>query len=186
MSTCLDFVQIADTRLEIASGDITTEEVDAIVNAANAYLQHGGGVAGAIVRKGGQAVQQESEQWIQQHGRVEHAHPAYTSGGKLPCKYVLHAVGPIWGEGNEDKKLADAVYGSLELAVQLQISSLAFPAISTGIYGFPKGRAARIILQTQTDWLTSHPDSPLRLVRNVLFDEATRQVYIVEFSNLKK
>ena len=173
---------INHSLLEISRGDITTEEVDAIVNAANAYLQHGGGVAGAIVRKGGLIIQKESEEWVGKNGRVAHAHPAYTSSGQLPCKYVIHAVGPIWGEGNEDAKLVDAIRGTLDLAEQLQLSSMAFPAISTGIYGFPKDRAARLILHTQIDWLQAHPDTRIKLVRNVLFDETTTQVYITEFA----
>src|SRR5919109_2306414 len=88
--------------VQIVQGDITTEEVDAIVNAANEYLQHGGGVARMISAKGGPAIQTESDAWIRQHGRVPHAAPAWTSGGRLPAKYVIHAVGPIWGNGGED------------------------------------------------------------------------------------
>ena len=106
--------------LQIVQGDITTEEVDAIVNAANEYLQHGGGVAWAIVKRGGDVIQEESDEWIKQHGPVSHAHPAWTSGGALPAKYVIHAVGPVWGDGDEDKKLADAVTGSLRVADELK------------------------------------------------------------------
>src|SRR5512142_3082566 len=99
--------------IQIVQGDITIEEVDAIVNAANEHLQHGGGVAWAISKKGGSAIQKESDAWIRQHGRVTHAHPAWTSGGDLPAKYVIHAVGPVWGDGDEDQKLSDAVLGCL-------------------------------------------------------------------------
>ena len=134
--------------LQIVQGDITTEEVDAIVNAANEYLQHGGGVAWAIVRRGGDVIQQESDKWIKQHGPVSHTHPAWTSGGALPAKYIIHAVGPVWGDGDEDNKLADAVTGSLRVADELKLSSIAMPAISTGIFGFPKDRAAGIIFTT--------------------------------------
>src|SRR6185503_18264920 len=91
--------------IQIVQGDITIEEVDAIVNAANEYLQHGGGVARTISRQGGPTIQKESEAWIQEHGRVSHTQPAWTSGGRLPAKYVIHAVGPIWGDGDEDNKL---------------------------------------------------------------------------------
>ena len=125
--------------LQIVQGDITTDEVDAIVNAANEHLQHGGGVAWAIVRRGGQVIQDESDQWIRQHGTVSHADPAWTSGGSLPAKYVIHAVGPVWGDGDEDNKLADAVTGSLRVADELKCESISMPAISTGIFGFPKG-----------------------------------------------
>src|SRR5512146_11618 len=96
-------------RLELVSGDLTEEQVDAIVNAANSHLAHGGGVAGAIVRRGGPSIQAESDAWVHKHGPVTHAEPAYTGAGRLPCRYVIHAVGPIWGAGDEDGKLADAV-----------------------------------------------------------------------------
>src|SRR5512133_3698536 len=101
--------------LEIVQGDITSEEVDAIVNAANEHLQHGGGVAWTISKKGGPSIQKESDAWIRHHGTVPHARPAWTSGGLLPAKYVIHAVGPVWGDGDEDNKLASAVTGSLHV-----------------------------------------------------------------------
>ena len=134
--------------IQIVQGDITTEHVDVIVNAANENLQHGGGVAWAISNKGGAAIQSESDDWIRQRGPVTHSHPAWTSGGLLPAKFVIHAVGPVWGDGDEDKKLSDAVTGSLRVADELKCSSIAMPAISTGIFGFPKDRAAKIILST--------------------------------------
>src|SRR5512139_1492600 len=114
----------ADQIIQLVQGDITLEEVDAIVNAANERLQHGGGVAWAISRKGGPAIQKESDQWIREHGLVSHSHPAWTSGGRLPARYVIHAVGPVWGDGNEDKKLSEAVTGSLRLAEELKCSSI--------------------------------------------------------------
>src|SRR5690349_20210279 len=120
--------------IQIVQGDITIEEVDAIVNAANDHLQHGGGVAWAISKKGGSTIQKESDAWTRQHGRVAHASPAWTSGGLLPAKYVIHAVGPVWGDGDEDHKLQSAVTGSLRVADELKCSSIAMPAISTGIY----------------------------------------------------
>ena len=131
--------------IQIVQGDITTEQVDAIVNAANEHLQHGGGVAWAISKKGGPAIQQESDTWIRQHGLVPHSRPAWTSGGLLPAKYVIHAVGPVWGDphnagagGDEDKKLFDAVTGSLRVADELKCKSIAMPAISTASSVFQK------------------------------------------------
>jgi O-acetyl-ADP-ribose deacetylase (regulator of RNase III) len=156
--------------LEVAEGDITAEEVDAIVNAANSQLQHGGGVAGAIARRGGPTIQAESSQWVRQHGPVQHASPAWTSAGNLPCKHVIHAVGPVWGAGDEDAKLIAAVRGSLDTAVRLRCASLALPAISTGIFGFPRARAARVILGALRAWGIEHPETTLRTVRIVLFD----------------
>ncbi len=167
--------------LEIVQGDLTEEHVDAIVNAANAHLAHGGGVAGIISRRGGPRIQSESDDWVSQHGPVSHGEPAYTGGGALPCRYVIHAVGPIWGEGNEDQKLADAVRGSLDLAEKLSLTSIALPAISTGIYGFPKERAARIILMAILDRLNAGHFSHLRQVRVVLYDAPTTDQFAQAF-----
>jgi O-acetyl-ADP-ribose deacetylase (regulator of RNase III) len=163
--------------LQIAQGDITTDEVDAIVNAANENLQHGGGVAWAIVRSGGDVIQDESDQWIQQHGVVPHAHPAWTSGGALPAKYIIHAVGPVWGDGDEDNKLADAITGSLRVADELKCASISMPAISTGIFGFPKDRAAEIIFKSIETYFNEHK-SGLQIVRIMLFDDATIQPFL--------
>jgi O-acetyl-ADP-ribose deacetylase (regulator of RNase III) len=158
--------------IQIVQGDITTENVDAIVNAANERLQHGGGVAWAISRKGGPAIQKESDEWIQQYGPVLHSHPAWTSGGHLPSKYVIHAVGPVWGDGDEDRKLSEAVTGSLRLADELKCSSIALPAISTGIYGFPKDRAAGILFSSIAGYFQGNP-STLSVIKLVLFDQTT-------------
>ena len=162
--------------LQIVQGDITMEEVDAIVNAANEHLQHGGGVAWAIVRRGGDDIQKESNKWIQQHGLVSHAHPAWTSGGALPAKYIIHAVGPVWGDGDEDKKLTDAVTGSLRVADELKCSSIAMPAISTGIFGFPKDRAAGIIFKTVEKYFIENI-SGLKIIRITLFDQTTIDIF---------
>lgn len=162
--------------LQIVQGDITMEEVDAIVNAANEQLQHGGGVAWAIVRGGGDGIQQESNKWIQQHGLVSHSHPAWTSGGALPARYIIHAVGPIWGDGDEDNKLADAISGSLRLADELKLASIAMPAISTGIFGFPKDRAAGIIFKTIEKYFIENK-SGLKTIRITLFDQTTMDIF---------
>ena len=169
--------------LQIVQGDITIEAVDAIVNAANEHLQHGGGVAWAIVRRGGEVIQHESDEWIKQHGLVSHAHPAWTLGGALPAKYVIHAVGPVWGDGDEDKKLADAVTGSLQVADELSCSSIAMPAISTGIFGFPKERAAGIIFSIVEKYFSTVQFSSLKLIRVVLFDDATIQPFLKIWGN---
>lgn len=163
--------------IQIVQGDITTEYVDAIVNAANENLQHGGGVAWAISKKGGGTIQAESDDWIRQRGPVPHSHPAWTSGGLLPSKFVVHAVGPIWGASDEDRKLADAVTGSLRVADELKCESIAFPAISTGIFGFPKDRAAGIIFSTIEKYFEG-ASSNLKVVKLVLFDQATVDVFV--------
>ncbi len=164
--------------IQIVQGDITTEAVDAIVNAANEHLQHGGGVAWAISKKGGPAIQKESDAWIRHHGAVSHARPAWTSGGLLPAKYVIHAVGPVWGDGDEDNKLEAAVTGSLHIADELKCSSLALPAISTGIFGFPKDRAAEIIFSAIEKFFAENSLSTLKNIKVVLLDKPTVDVFV--------
>jgi O-acetyl-ADP-ribose deacetylase (regulator of RNase III) len=164
-------------KFQLVQGDLTEEHVDAIVNAANQYLQHGGGVAGAILRRGGPVIQQESSRWVRQHGVVPHDHPAYTSAGRLPCRYVIHAVGPVWGSGEEDEKLAAAVKGSLDLADQLSLNSIAIPAISTGIYGFPKEQAASVIINSIRDHFKKETVTNLTLVRIVIIDQPTMTAF---------
>ncbi len=159
-------------------GDITAENADAIVNAANRFLRHGAGVAGAIAREGGEVIQKESDAWVGVHGPVSHEEPAWTTGGSLSCRYVIHAVGPIWGDGDEDRKLAAAVRGSLRAADKLGLSSLALPALSTGIFGFPKDRAAGVILGEVKDYFSKQPGSGLKQVRLVLYDESTAEIFL--------
>jgi putative ATPase len=166
------------STLHIIQGDIAIEEVDAIVNAANEHLQHNGGLAWTIVRRGGDVIQQESAAWVRAHGPVSHSAPAWTSGGNLPAKYVIHAVGPVWGEGQEDAKLAAAVQGSLGMADELGIQTIAMPAISTGIFGFPKERAAGIILAAIDNHFAKKPASGVRQVRIVLFDQPTVDAFL--------
>jgi O-acetyl-ADP-ribose deacetylase (regulator of RNase III) len=167
----------AGQTIQIVQGDITSEHVDAIVNAANEHLQHGGGVAWAISKKGGSAIQKESDDWIRQRGPVSHTHPAWTSGGLLPAKYVIHAVGPVWGNGDEDKKLAFAVTGSLTVADELQCASIALPAISTGIFGFPKDRAAGIIFSAIEKYFAENTSSEIKTVKLVLYDQPTVDIF---------
>ncbi|HWQ46041.1 MAG TPA: macro domain-containing protein, partial [Longilinea sp.] len=179
MSTLLfSYLLTTTATLEIRQGDLTLEPVDAIVNAANAHLAHGGGIAGAIVRRGGEVIQQESNAWVAKHGLVTHDRPAYTQSGELACRYIIHAVGPIWGEGDEDRKLLAAVRGSLVCADELRIQSIALPAISTGIFRFPKKRAAGVILDAIHTFFHTHPQTTLDLVRIVLLDDETKKVFL--------
>ena len=162
---------IAEYRLEggrllrLVHGDLTEERVDAIVNAANAQLAHGGGVAGAIARRAGPSLERESRAWVDEHGPVPHHRPAITGGGNLPAKWVIHAVGPVSGEGEEESKLASAVQGAMTVAGEHGISSLAMPAISTGVFGFPMGRAADVILESILTYLRTHRESRLQEIR---------------------
>jgi O-acetyl-ADP-ribose deacetylase (regulator of RNase III) len=171
-------------KCQIVQGDLTQQDVDAIVNAANAQLQHGGGVAGIISRRGGGDIQDESNRWVREHGPVTHADPAYTSGGKLPARYVIHAVGPVWGQGEEDNKLRAAIQGSLHRADELELTSIAFPAISTGIFGFPKERAAGVIFSAIEQYFHDNPNSGLSLVRLVLYDQPTVDIFVQVWDSL--
>jgi O-acetyl-ADP-ribose deacetylase len=142
-------VDIANSVLELLDGDITEMDTDAIVNAANAQLIHGGGVAGVISRKGGPTIQQECDKI----GPTFVGGAVITTAGKLKAKYVIHAVGPRMGEGNEDNKLKNAALNSLKLADKYNLKSISFPAISAGIFGFPIDRCAGIMLRTTIDYL---------------------------------
>jgi putative ATPase len=169
---------LSGQSLQIIEGDITNESVDAIVNAANSYLEHGAGVAGAILRKGGPAIQVESNHWVREHGPVSHAEPAFTRAGNLPCCYIIHAVGPVWGEGDEQARLAAAVYGSLQQADRLGLASIAIPALSTGVFGFPKPLAAGVILYTIQEYVAENAASSLKIIRLVLFDQETVKAFL--------
>jgi O-acetyl-ADP-ribose deacetylase (regulator of RNase III) len=114
---------------------------------------------------------------------VTHEKPAFTGAGMLPCKVVIHAVGPVWGAGGEETKLAAAVRGSLERAEELNLTSIALPAISTGIFGFPKGLAARIFFDTIAGYYQEHPQSILRQVRLTLYDQPALAIFLSAFTD---
>lgn len=162
---------IGKAVLQLAQGDITQMQTDAIVNAANAQLVLGGGVAGAIRRKGGPEIQAECDKI----GGTFVGGAVITTGGKLKAKYVIHAVGPRMGQGNEDEKLKNATVNSLKLADEKNLKSIAFPAISTGVFRFPVRRCAKIMLQVTIDYLKGKTN--LAKVVFCLFDKATYEVF---------
>ena len=169
--------------VELIEGDITEMGTDAIVNAANAQLKHGGGVAGAIVRKGGKIIQEESDVWVKAWGgEVSVGSVAITSGGSLPARYVIHAVGPRMGEGDEDAKLGKATLSSLRIADQHNLKSIAFPAISTGIFGYPMDRCAKVMLSTVVEYLKG--DTELEKVVFCLFGGDAFKIFKVTFTKL--
>lgn len=161
-------VRIAACTLELHQGDITLQEVDAIVNAANSSLAGGGGVDGAIHRRGGPAIMEETDAKYPDGCPTGSA--VISGGGELAAKYVIHAVGPVWGGGHrgEAALLAGAYQRSLELAVENDCRSIALPALSTGAYRFPMDQAARIALSTAIEFLKTNGKPGL--VRFVLFD----------------
>jgi O-acetyl-ADP-ribose deacetylase (regulator of RNase III) len=172
---------IAGKTLRLIQGDITHRDVDAIVNAANSSLQHGGGVAGAIVRKGGQVIQDDSDKI----SPVAVGHAAITGAGRLPAKFVIHAVGPRMGEGNEDNKLKSAIVNSLKLASEKKLSSISFPAISSGIFGFPKGKCAKLLVGEAVHFLKKYEESSLTVVEFCIYDDETLDYFKKEFDKLK-
>jgi len=168
--------------VQIDIGDLTEERVDAIVNAANSRLQHGGGVAAAIVSRGGHEIQRESDEWVRLHGPITFEHPAITGPGTLPCRHIIHAVGPVWGEGDELNKLSTSVFSSLVVANDLKCNSIAFPAISTGIFGFPMELAAGCFLEAVNDFSSQKILFFVQIVKVVLFDNQALQIFRDTFS----
>ncbi len=167
-------IMIHDREIEIVNGDITDENTDAIVNAANSHLQHGGGVAAAIVRAGGYEIQRESSEYVRKNGPVPTGQAAVTGAGSLKAMYVIHAVGPIWrgGKSKEEELLFSAVYNALLKAHELNLESVSMPAISMGIFGFPKDKGTRVMLKAVEKFLEDHPHTSIRRIRIVnLFDE---------------
>jgi O-acetyl-ADP-ribose deacetylase (regulator of RNase III) len=162
-------VEVNGQTLELHQGDITAEEVDAIVNAANSRLAGGGGVDGAIHRRGGPSIMAETNQKFPDGCPTGSA--VISGAGNLPAKYVLHAVGPIWRGGNrgEAEQLASAYRRCLELAVEHDCRSVAFPALSTGAYCYPMDQAARVALSAAIDFFQQHGKP--ELVRFVLFGD---------------
>jgi O-acetyl-ADP-ribose deacetylase (regulator of RNase III) len=173
--------KIEGKTLRLVQGDITERDVDTIVNAANSYLQHGGGVAGAIVRKGGQIIQEESDKI----GFVPVGSAAITTAGKLPTKFVIHAVGPKMGEGDEDNKLKNAVLSSLRLASEKGLKSISIPAISSGIFGFPKDRCAKILVSEGARFLKENKKTSLEIVEFCIYDDATLSHFKKELEGLE-
>jgi O-acetyl-ADP-ribose deacetylase len=163
--------------IKIIHGDITKLEVDAIVNAANSSLMGGGGVDGAIHRAGGPTILDECRKIVARQGRCAAGQAVITSGGNLSAKYVIHTVGPVWhgGNNNEVQLLKNAYLNSLKLAVENGVKTIAFPNISTGVYSFPKEKAAKIAIETVTKFLSEN-DQVIE-VYFVCFDQENYELY---------
>lgn len=172
--------QFLDSRVSVIVGDITKQDTDAIVNAANASLMGGGGVDGAIHRAGGDEILEECREI--RRTRFPNGLPTgeavITTGGKLPALYVIHTVGPIYGQhdGKEAELLANCYHNSLTLAVEKNLSSIAFPAISTGVFGYPQAEAAQVASKTIENFLRT--DHQLTEVRLVFFQEHDAEVFL--------
>jgi O-acetyl-ADP-ribose deacetylase (regulator of RNase III) len=169
--------RVGAALLELVQGDITTQRVDAIVNAANSSLMGGGGVDGAIHRAGGPAILEECRRNRERSGPLPAGEAVITCGGELPARHVIHTVGPIWrgGGDGEPERLASCYARSLELAVEQGLRSLAFPAVSTGVYGYPREAAATVALAALAGRLRE--GVPIDLVRMVLFSAGDLAVW---------
>lgn len=166
-----------DSRINVMMGDITKMEVDAIVNAANTWLMGGGGVDGAIHRAGGPAILEECRQIVARHGNCPTGQAVITTAGNLPARYVIHTVGPVWNGGrhNEEQLLGEAYLNSLKLAVENGVITIAFPNISTGVYSFPKEKAAKIAVETVQRFLAT--EAQIQKVYFVCFDQQNYELY---------
>lgn len=181
----VDHITVGKARLGLVQGDITRQETDAIVNAANSSLMGGGGVDGAIHRAGGQAILNECRQIITRIGRLPTGKAVITTGGNLKARYVIHTVGPVWHGGNkgEAELLASAYSECLKLAAERNLESVAFPSISTGAYGYPVAEAAKIALDTVINFLRAESTS-LDEVLFVLYDSDTYLTYRARLDEL--
>jgi len=171
-------VMVNQARLAIIQGDITQQATDAIVNAANPGLMGGGGVDGAIHRAGGLAILEECKQIVAKQGRLPTGKAVITTGGNLRAKHVIHTVGPIWQGGNKGEvALLESAYSeSLKLAAEQKLTSVSFPSISTGAYGYPVAEASRVAIKAVVSFLKEQVTSVKEVVF-VLFDSRTYQAY---------
>ena len=169
--------EVGGALIVVGEGDLTAQDTDAIVNAANEQLAHGGGVAAAIVRAGGKDIQEESDRWVAEHGPVSIGTAAITTGGTLPARWVVHAVGPRYREGQDNEGLLrQAVSAALDTAAAHGARSVAFPAISAGVFGYPRPEATSAIAGQVAEWLEAHPGE-LDEVRLVGYDRATAEEF---------
>lgn len=179
-------VTIKQTKLSITQGDITKQTTNAIVNAANSSLMGGGGVDGAIHRAGGPAILEECKQIVAKQGRLPTGQAVITTGGNLKARYVIHTVGPVWhsGSSNEANLLASAYRESLKVAAEHNLTSVSFPSISTGAYGYPTGDAARVAIKAVASFLKEQKTS-LKEVIFVLFDSRTYEAYSLALEEIR-
>ena len=170
--------KINGVKLSIVKGDITKQDTDAIVNAANPSLMGGGGVDGAIHRAGGPAILAECKEIVSRQGRLPTGRAVITTGGNLPARHVIHTVGPVWygGSKGEPELLASAYRESLRLAAENNLASISFPSISTGAYGYPVDKASRVAIEAIVSFLCQGATS-IREVMLVLFDSQAFEAY---------
>ncbi|MDO7975883.1 macro domain-containing protein [Oceanotoga teriensis] len=180
MNETIKTIKLKNIIIKIIIGDITIEKTDAIVNAANSTLQHGGGVAKIISDKGN--LQKESDQYIKEKGKIKTGEVGVTSAGDLPSKYVIHAVGPIWYGGSKDEAeyLYMAIFNSLKRAEELQLNSIAFPAISAGIFGYPIEKAVKQYKKAVDNFDNQNPEH-IKEIKWIIYDKKFIDHFLKEF-----
>ena len=178
---------INDVKIKLIQGDITKEDVDAVVNAANSSLMGGGGVDGAIHRAGGGTILEECKKIISKIGSLSAGEAVITTAGDMPSMFVIHTVGPVWygGGRGEPELLRNAYYNSLKKGVENNIRSIAFPSISTGIYGYPISNTSKVALETVIDFIKTEKHSYSE-VRFIVFSKYDMEVYKDNFSKIKE
>lgn len=161
----------------VARGDLAAARVDVVVNAANEYLRHGGGVAAALAAAGGEEFLTDCEDWISEHGQVRRGEAAVTVGGRLPAILVVHVVGPRYREGQDNSaRLREAVRAALDVSAEAEAETVAMPAISTGVFGYPTEAATGVIASECVRWVREHP-GVLREIRLVGYDRRTANAF---------
>jgi O-acetyl-ADP-ribose deacetylase (regulator of RNase III) len=179
-------IHVGLCQLQLIKGDITNIAADAIVNAANSQLAGGGGVDGAIHRAGGPEIMRELDEIRGRIGRCETGSAVVTGAGRLPAKYVIHAVGPVYRDGNhgEPEKLESCYTTALQLAAERDVRSISFPSISTGVYGYPLEEAAGVAVKTVSQWLHGHT-GPIHVIKLVQFSDRDHAVYRAHTQKLR-
>ncbi len=165
------------TTIRAEQGDLTTLDVDVIVNAANERLAHAGGLAAAIVRAGGDEIQEESDAWVREHGPLHPGTAAVTGPGSLPCRAIVHVAGPFYREGHDNEGLLRTAVGAALAAATVDgHRSVALPAISAGVFGYPLDEATRIVASAALEWAEQHPNA-FHLIRLIGYDDRTAAAF---------
>jgi len=164
-------------------GDLTQQPVDALVNAANEQLAHGGGVAVALIRTGGRVIQEESDAWVREHGPLPMGAAAVTTAGMLQASHVVHVVGPRYRLGTDNaRELAAAIVAALDAAISVEARSVAIPAVSAGVFGYPLEEATYVIAEAAVGWCQTNPDEDLEEIRLIGFDQKAAEAFAAGLS----
>jgi O-acetyl-ADP-ribose deacetylase (regulator of RNase III) len=177
-------IVVAGTTISVLRADLTAQQVDAVVNAANEHLEHGGGLAAAIVRAGGREIQEESDRWVAEHGPLSPGVAAVTGAGTMAAGMVIHVAGPRYQARQDNERLLrTAVRAALDTALERQCRAVAMPALSAGFFGYPVGEATRVIASECAAWAGEHPNA-LDEIRLIGFDAAVEEAFATALAAL--